>query len=114
MWSFGVSNTQYSLVWLALVRLWGVYSPSVCPVLQVCELLLTAGADVNTEDQDKQSPLHMACKNVNPDVVDHLLAHGACVNTMCYSGNAPMQNVLKVFFQIWIYLTYKNTIQPHM
>ncbi|XP_024247129.1 ankyrin repeat and SOCS box protein 10 isoform X2 [Oncorhynchus tshawytscha] len=63
---------------------------------KVCELLLTAGADVNTEDQDKQSPLHMACKNINPGVVDHLLAHGACVNTMCYSGNAPMQNVLKV------------------
>ncbi|XP_014046643.1 ankyrin repeat and SOCS box protein 10 isoform X1 [Salmo salar] len=63
---------------------------------KVCELLLATGADVNTEDQDKQSPLHMACKNVNPDVVDRLLAHGACVNTMCYSGNAPMQNVLKV------------------
>ncbi|KAK6302769.1 hypothetical protein J4Q44_G00271240 [Coregonus suidteri] len=62
---------------------------------KVCELLLAAGADVNTGDQDKQSPLHMACKNVNPDVVDRLLAHGACVNTMCYSGNAPMQNVLK-------------------
>lgn len=100
MLSFGVSNIQYSLVWLALVWLCSVYSPSVCPVLQVCELLLATGADVNTEDQDKQSPLHMACKNVNPDVVDRLLAHGACVNTMCYSGNAPMQNVLKVLVDI--------------
>ena len=64
--------------------------------LQVCRLLLEAGADVHALDQDKQSPLHMACKNVNPEVVDLLLARGACVNEMDYGGQAPMHNVLKV------------------
>ncbi|TMS09970.1 Ankyrin repeat and SOCS box protein 18 [Larimichthys crocea] len=38
----------------------------------------------------------MACKNANPDVVDLLLANGACVNDMDYGGEAPMHNILKV------------------
>ncbi|XP_067109451.1 ankyrin repeat and SOCS box protein 10 isoform X2 [Osmerus mordax] len=64
--------------------------------LRVCRLLLEAGADLHAVDQDKQSPLHMACKNVNPEVVDLLLARGACVNEMDYGGQAPMHNILKV------------------
>lgn len=66
------------------------------PYFQVCQMLMGAGADINTLDQDKHSPLHMACKNVNPDVVDLLLANGACVNDMDYGGEAPMHNILKV------------------
>ncbi|XP_033961193.1 ankyrin repeat and SOCS box protein 10 isoform X2 [Pseudochaenichthys georgianus] len=64
--------------------------------LKVCQMLLGAGANVQTKDQDKHSPLHMACKNVNPYIVDLLLAHGACVNDMDYGGEAPMHNILKV------------------
>ncbi|KAM4551593.1 ankyrin repeat and SOCS box protein 10 isoform 2-T2 [Odontesthes bonariensis] len=63
---------------------------------KVCQMLLGAGADVHTMDQDKHTPLHMACKNVNPDIVDLLLAHNACVNDMDYGGEAPMHNILKV------------------
>lgn len=63
---------------------------------KVCQMLLGAGADVHTMDQDKRNPLHMACKNVNPDTVDLLLANGACVNNMDYGGEAPMHNILKV------------------
>ncbi|XP_035526272.1 ankyrin repeat and SOCS box protein 10 isoform X2 [Morone saxatilis] len=63
---------------------------------KVCQMLLGAGADVHTLDQDKHSPLHMACKNANPDIVDLLLANGACVNDMDYGGEAPMHNILKV------------------
>ncbi|XP_041848685.1 ankyrin repeat and SOCS box protein 10 isoform X1 [Melanotaenia boesemani] len=63
---------------------------------KVCQLLLGAGASVHSMDQDKHMPLHMACKNVNPDIVDLLLANGACVNTMDYGGEAPMHNILKV------------------
>ncbi|XP_076601662.1 ankyrin repeat and SOCS box protein 10 [Chaetodon auriga] len=72
---------------------------------KVCHLLLGAGANVHTVDQDKHSPLHMACKNVNPDVVDLLLANGACVNDMDYGGEAPMHNILKV-------VCYKISHQP--
>ncbi|KAE8290822.1 Ankyrin repeat and SOCS box protein 16 [Larimichthys crocea] len=63
---------------------------------KVCQILMGAGADIHITDQDKHSPLHMACKNANPDVVDLLLANGACVNDMDYGGEAPMHNILKV------------------
>lgn len=63
--------------------------------VEVCRILIAAGADVHTGDQDNRLPLHMACKNVNPGIVDLLLQHGSSVNTMCYSGDAPMHNVLK-------------------
>nr|XP_040028197.1 ankyrin repeat and SOCS box protein 10 isoform X1 [Gasterosteus aculeatus aculeatus] len=72
---------------------------------KVCQVLLEAGADVHTVDQDKHTPLHMACKNANPDVVDLLLANGACVNDMEYGGEAPMHNILKV-------VCYKLSHQP--
>lgn len=72
---------------------------------KVCRILLGAGADVHTTDQDKHSPLHMACKNANPDVVDLLLANGASVNDMDYGGEAPMHNILKV-------VCYKISHQP--
>ncbi|XP_051542577.1 ankyrin repeat and SOCS box protein 10-like isoform X1 [Myxocyprinus asiaticus] len=61
----------------------------------VCHLLVSAGADIHISDADKQTPLHMACKNVNPDVVELLLKHKASVNEMDYSADAPMHNILK-------------------
>nr|XP_055038655.1 ankyrin repeat and SOCS box protein 10-like isoform X1 [Misgurnus anguillicaudatus] len=63
---------------------------------RVCHLLMDAGADVHISDADKQTPLHMACKNANPDVVDMLLKQGAMVNQMDYGGDAPLHNILKV------------------
>ncbi|XP_037392988.1 ankyrin repeat and SOCS box protein 10 isoform X1 [Pygocentrus nattereri] len=72
---------------------------------QVCQQLVDAGADVQTGDADKQTPLHMACKNANPDVVDLLLQRGASVNTMDYGGEAPMHNILKI-------VAYKIDHQP--
>uniref|UniRef100_A0A8C7YKW9 Ankyrin repeat and SOCS box containing 10 n=1 Tax=Oryzias sinensis TaxID=183150 RepID=A0A8C7YKW9_9TELE len=72
---------------------------------KVCQRLLEAGASLHIKDQDKHTPLHMACKNVNPDIVDLLLAKGACVNDMDYGGEAPMHNVLKV-------VCYKASHQP--
>ncbi|XP_015209612.1 ankyrin repeat and SOCS box protein 10 isoform X1 [Lepisosteus oculatus] len=62
---------------------------------EVCKLLVSAGADIHTCDQDRQTPLHMACKYANPSVVDLLLQNRANVNIMSYSGNAPMHNILK-------------------
>ncbi|KAK7945506.1 hypothetical protein WMY93_001234 [Mugilogobius chulae] len=72
---------------------------------RVCQILIGAGANVHTLDQDKRTPLHLACKNANPDIVDLLLANGACVNDMDYGGEAPMHNILKV-------VCYKTSHQP--
>ncbi|XP_060104196.1 ankyrin repeat and SOCS box protein 10 [Heteronotia binoei] len=63
---------------------------------QVCQQLVAAGAQVNTTDLDRQRPLHQACKNANPRVVELLLSHGANVNIMSYSGNMAMHNILQV------------------
>lgn len=62
---------------------------------KLCQMLLGAGADIRTMDQDRHTPLHMACKNANPDIVDMLLANGASVNDMDYGGETPMHNILK-------------------
>ncbi|XP_059914170.1 ankyrin repeat and SOCS box protein 10 isoform X1 [Gadus macrocephalus] len=72
---------------------------------RVCQLLLAAGARVGPLDRDKRTPLHMACKQANADVVELLLANGAGVNDMDYGGEAPMHNILKV-------ACYKTAHQP--
>ncbi|XP_028986505.1 ankyrin repeat and SOCS box protein 10 isoform X2 [Betta splendens] len=79
--------------------------PDLQRYFRVCGRLLEAGARVHAADQDRHSPLHMACKNANADVVDLLLANGACVNDMDYGGEAPMHNILKV-------VCYKAAHQP--
>lgn len=63
---------------------------------KVCQQLVAAGAQVNTADLDRQRPLHQACKNANPRLVELLLSHGANVNIMSYSGNMAMHNILQV------------------
>ncbi|XP_069499202.1 ankyrin repeat and SOCS box protein 10 [Ambystoma mexicanum] len=61
---------------------------------KVCKELIENHADINTKDRDCQRPLHMACKNVNPRVVELLLEQGSSVNIMCYNGSTAMHNIL--------------------
>ncbi|KAM6451271.1 ankyrin repeat and SOCS box protein 10 isoform 2-T2 [Liasis olivaceus] len=62
----------------------------------VCRQLVQAGARVNAADRDRQRPLHQACKSANHRVVALLLARGANVNIMSYSGNTGLHNALQV------------------
>ncbi|XP_053114728.1 ankyrin repeat and SOCS box protein 10 isoform X2 [Hemicordylus capensis] len=62
----------------------------------VCQQLVEAGARVDSADLDRQRPLHQACKNANARVVALLLARGANVNLMSYSGNTALHNILQV------------------
>ncbi|KFP17449.1 Ankyrin repeat and SOCS box protein 10, partial [Egretta garzetta] len=62
---------------------------------QVCQLLVERGASVHAADRDRQHPLHLACKNANAQVAELLLARGANVNVMNYSGNTALHNILQ-------------------
>ncbi|CAI8048882.1 Acyl-CoA-binding domain-containing protein 6 [Geodia barretti] len=45
--------------------------------LNIVELLATRGADINSQDDDKQTPLHYASSCDQVDVVTYLLSKGA-------------------------------------
>ncbi|NXJ14032.1 ASB10 protein, partial [Odontophorus gujanensis] len=62
---------------------------------RVCQLLVDSGASVNAADRDHQHPLHLACKNANAQIAELLLAQGANVNIMNYSGNTALHNILQ-------------------
>ncbi|XP_053323643.1 ankyrin repeat and SOCS box protein 10 isoform X2 [Spea bombifrons] len=74
---------------------------------QVCRRLIESGADIHAGDRDQQTPLHVACKSANPQVVELLLEHGAEVNIMSYSGNTAMHNILQT-------IAYKLQHQPEI
>ncbi|KAM6410596.1 ankyrin repeat and SOCS box protein 10 isoform 4-T6 [Pluvialis apricaria] len=62
---------------------------------RVCQLLVESGASINAADRDRQHPLHLACKNANAQIAELLLARGANVNVMNYSGNTALHNILQ-------------------
>nr|XP_013798084.1 PREDICTED: ankyrin repeat and SOCS box protein 10-like [Apteryx mantelli mantelli]XP_013798085.1 PREDICTED: ankyrin repeat and SOCS box protein 10-like [Apteryx mantelli mantelli]XP_013798086.1 PREDICTED: ankyrin repeat and SOCS box protein 10-like [Apteryx mantelli mantelli] len=74
---------------------------------RVCQLLVESGASINAADRDRQHPLHLACKNANAQVVELLLARGANVNIMNYSGNTALHNILQA-------AAYKPEHQPEL
>uniref|UniRef100_A0A8C5WFW3 Ankyrin repeat and SOCS box containing 10 n=1 Tax=Leptobrachium leishanense TaxID=445787 RepID=A0A8C5WFW3_9ANUR len=74
---------------------------------QVCQRLVEGGANIHIRDNDQQSPLHLACKSANPQIVQLLLEHGAEVNAMSYSANTAMQYILQV-------TAYKLDHQPEL
>uniref|UniRef100_G1QW90 Ankyrin repeat and SOCS box protein 10 n=1 Tax=Nomascus leucogenys TaxID=61853 RepID=G1QW90_NOMLE len=63
--------------------------------LQLCSLLLSAGADADAADQDKQRPLHLACRRGHAAVVELLLSCGVSANTMDYGGHTPLHCALQ-------------------
>ncbi|NXU30052.1 ASB10 protein, partial [Thalassarche chlororhynchos] len=74
---------------------------------RVCQLLVESGASINAADRDRQHPLHLACKNANAQVAELLLARGANVNVMNYSGNTALHNILQA-------TAYKLEHQPEL
>eukprot|EP01111_Echinosteliopsis_oligospora_P011001 TRINITY_DN3525_c0_g1_i1.p1 TRINITY_DN3525_c0_g1~~TRINITY_DN3525_c0_g1_i1.p1 ORF type:complete len:328 (+),score=67.78 TRINITY_DN3525_c0_g1_i1:65-1048(+) len=50
------------------------------PSIKIIESLIQAGADVNSEATDKTTPLFIAVRSGNVDVVQLLLKHGANIN----------------------------------
>jgi ankyrin repeat protein len=57
----------------------------------VVELLLEYGANVNVQDNDKKTPLHIACCKNDFKIAELLLEHGANVNVQSKKGgNTPL------------------------
>ncbi|XP_055513275.1 ankyrin repeat and SOCS box protein 16 [Leucoraja erinacea] len=61
---------------------------------KVCKMLISSGADVKTAGKKKHTPLHNACGNGHPGIVDLLLMHGASVNAENCAGYTPMDCIL--------------------
>ena len=62
-----------------------------CPAMwedpAVCQVLIDAGADIETKDEDGRSPLHWSCCSGALDVVKMLVKAGADVRVTCNFGN---------------------------
>ncbi|XP_031236036.1 ankyrin repeat and SOCS box protein 10 isoform X3 [Mastomys coucha] len=61
---------------------------------QLCHLLLSVGADADAANQDKQRPLHLACRHGHSAVVQLLLSCGVSANAMDYGGHTPLHCAL--------------------
>ncbi|KAJ5069352.1 ankyrin repeat [Anaeramoeba ignava] len=67
-------------------------------LLEILELLIQSGIDINSPDIDGQTPLHLACQNKHDnalEIIDYLFGHGANPN----SKNAKKQTPLHLIFQ---------------
>uniref|UniRef100_UPI00398EF5C2 ankyrin repeat and SOCS box protein 16 n=1 Tax=Pristiophorus japonicus TaxID=55135 RepID=UPI00398EF5C2 len=62
---------------------------------RVCKMLIDCGADVKTAGKKNHTPLHNACGNGHPGIVDLLLLHGASVNAKNCAGYTPMDCILQ-------------------
>ncbi|NXC89036.1 ASB18 protein, partial [Cercotrichas coryphoeus] len=58
--------------------------------LQLFQLLVTHGADVNARDESWRSPLHRACGAANAELARRLLRRGADANAIDYDGVTPL------------------------
>ena len=58
---------------------------------EVVRTLLSAGAEVNPQNEDGFSPLHAACQAGHREVVHALLSAGANVNLQAKGGCSPLQ-----------------------
>jgi cytohesin len=60
-------------------------------VLRLAERLLESGADVNAQNKDQETPLHLASRLRLHDMVRFLLKNGADVNAKNCEGKSPLQ-----------------------
>jgi ankyrin repeat protein len=63
--------------------------------MDMTELLLTRGADVDAKDRDGDTPLHDAAFRGHEKIVGLLLAHGADVGAKNNAGRTPRDEALR-------------------
>ena len=59
-------------------------------MVEILELLVTNGADINKQDDRGYSALHICAWENYPDCIPFLLNHGANVNAVTKSGETPL------------------------
>ncbi len=65
--------------------------------IKIAHKLIELGyCDVNAQDTDGNTPLHIACQQVNPDFVQILLKHNAIQNLKNNEGKPPLQLALNL------------------
>uniref|UniRef100_A0A3Q3XGA2 SOCS box domain-containing protein n=1 Tax=Mola mola TaxID=94237 RepID=A0A3Q3XGA2_MOLML len=64
--------------------------------LRVIQKLLDAGADPRTAGRKQHTPLHNACANCSPRIVEVLLQHGAKADAANCAGYTPLDCLLQV------------------
>lgn len=69
--------------------------------LRVIQKLLDAGANPRTAGKKQHTPLHNACANCIPRIVDVLLQHGAKADVTNCAGYTPMDCLLQVALKAW-------------
>ena len=64
-------------------------------IKQLYKLLIAAGADVNQQDNDGRTPLHLAADNGHQAVAQALIAAGADVNQQDHEGRLLCSNAAR-------------------
>jgi cytohesin len=78
--------------------------------LEIVELLVNFGVDVNCRDPKQRTALDRAMENLHLDVVDHLIQHGADVNGQDKYGQTQLH--LAVDFEVEETLAYEHSLPP--
>lgn len=65
----------------------------VCQNADVAKVLISAGLNVNTEDNDGNTALHDAAANGRLDIVELLLSRHARADARNMAGNTPLQHI---------------------
>lgn len=63
---------------------------AVEPLKEAVDLLIAAGADVNTSDNSRNTPLYVAAQEGATEMVNKLVAHGAHLEARCMGGRTPL------------------------
>lgn len=63
--------------------------------LKIAEILIKRGADVNSRDTFKQTPLYYAAHEGHLEMAEFLITKGADVNARDYKQNTPMHYAVK-------------------
>jgi ankyrin repeat protein len=71
------------------MRVQPLHSAAAGHQVEICRLLLAAGADVNARQAGGFSPLHEAAQNGDPEMVELFLSAGADPNATTDDGRSP-------------------------